>query len=139
MYLCVCVCLQEFMCTMFVEVLTEARYWHPGTGILGSCEPPCGCWEPSSLQEYWVLLTSEPVYKPGSSISFGCLKIFLLAVFYFLVLFSFSSVHADFADRRVKGTEIILFILRHAFSFQGGMFFINFLNGCLSIMGNITK
>ena len=35
---------------------------YPGIGVRDGYESPCGCWEPipGLLQEYQVLLTSEP-------------------------------------------------------------------------------
>lgn len=37
----------------------------PGTGLMDSCEPPCGCWESNldPLQQQ-VLLTTEPSVRP---------------------------------------------------------------------------
>jgi hypothetical protein len=39
-----------------------------GTGVTGSCEPLCGCWElrPGLLQEQLVLLSAEPSLQPES-------------------------------------------------------------------------
>ena len=38
----------------------------PGTGVIDSCELPCGSWElnPGPLEEQSVLLTIEPFLQP---------------------------------------------------------------------------
>ena len=37
----------------------------PGTGVIDSCEQPCGCWElnPGPLEEHAVLTTTEPALQ----------------------------------------------------------------------------
>jgi hypothetical protein len=59
---------------------TEARRGHyetPETGVMNSCELPCGCWEsiPGLLEEQLVLLTLEPSLRPRKE-WFFCLFLF---------------------------------------------------------------
>lgn len=44
----------------------------PGTGIMDSYEPPCGCWEsnPDPLQQQQVLLTTEPSLRAPKTVYF---------------------------------------------------------------------
>lgn len=39
------------------------------TGVIDSCEPPCGCWElhPHPQEDQLVLLTTEPFLQPLTS------------------------------------------------------------------------
>lgn len=40
--------------------------WSPRTGVMGSCETLCGCWEPDQglWQEQQVLFTARPLFVP---------------------------------------------------------------------------
>lgn len=62
--LCVCLDLNELMCTMYMQYLwrPEEPVGFPGTEVRGSCELLCGCWELNSgpLQEQCAFLTPEP-------------------------------------------------------------------------------
>ena len=44
--LCVCVPASVHLSAMCMQELMEVRA--PGPGVVDGCEPPCGCWEPSS-------------------------------------------------------------------------------------------
>jgi hypothetical protein len=65
-YLCVCICMCICICNVtpyetWYLWKSEEEVRSPGNGVMESCEPPCGCWEPDlgSLHEQRVLLTAE--------------------------------------------------------------------------------
>jgi hypothetical protein len=70
-----------YVCTMCVHAACggQKRGLILGTGITGSCEPPCGLLELNlaPLQEQQVLLTAEPSFQP----------VFLVFFFFFFFFF----------------------------------------------------
>ena len=58
----VCLCTTCMQCPQRPEEGSKSL----GTGVIGSCEPPCRCWEPNSglLEEKLVVLIAEPSLFP---------------------------------------------------------------------------
>lgn len=54
-----------------------------GLGVIGTCEPPCGCWDLGPLEEQQMLLIAEPPLQAQTI----CILCFLPQPVYFRVLF----------------------------------------------------
>ena len=83
-------------------VLAEAAVGFPGTGVIDSCELPCGCWELNlgPLQEQQGLLAASPslapahlehCYFPRQQADLNVVVVYLLLFFVVIVVLLFSE------------------------------------------------